>query len=112
MTEPDAPETVSGTAPESPDERRKRRTEERRRRLRRRLVWLPFWGGAGLVGLVVLLVIVARFAVLTDAGWEVVRSVAPGHVEAVRAARDASRLATGTAPSPLTTAWSSMFWAA
>jgi DNA-binding MarR family transcriptional regulator len=25
-------------------------------------------------------------AVLTDAGWEVVRSVAPGHVEAVRAA--------------------------
>src|SRR3712207_9433422 len=25
-------------------------------------------------------------AVLTDAGWEVVRSVAPGHVEAVRSA--------------------------
>ena len=27
-----------------------------------------------------------NLAVLTDAGWEVVRSVAPGHVEAVRAA--------------------------
>ena len=52
----------------TPEQRREEIRRTRAARRRRRLIWLPFWGGAGLVGLVVLIAIGLRVAVLTDTG--------------------------------------------
>ncbi|HEX8570397.1 MAG TPA: translocation/assembly module TamB domain-containing protein [Caulobacteraceae bacterium] len=52
----------------SPEERRLEIRRQRAARRRRRLIWIPFWGGAGLVALVVLLAVGIRVAVLTDTG--------------------------------------------
>jgi len=50
----------------SPD--RHERAKERLAKRRFRLIWLPFWAGGGLVGLLLLALLVARFALLTDTG--------------------------------------------
>jgi translocation and assembly module TamB len=53
---------------ETPAPDRREQAKKRLARRRFRLIWLPFWAGGGLVGLVLLAVLIARFAVLTDTG--------------------------------------------
>ena len=62
MTDPaaDTPQEVA--------ERREHRRKERAAKRRFRLIWLPFWAGGGLVALVLLLAVGARFVMLTDTG--------------------------------------------
>lgn len=56
------------TAAAAPQETRHERARKRLAKRRFRLIWLPFWAGGGLVGLLLLLIVVARFVVLTETG--------------------------------------------
>lgn len=51
-----------------PAEPRRERAKKRLSKRRFRLIWLPFWAGGGLVGLLVAVLLVARFGILTDTG--------------------------------------------
>jgi translocation and assembly module TamB len=66
-------------APEAPREAAKTRLRHRRRRL----IWLPFWAGGGLVGLLLVLLFVARFAILTDTG----RTTLVGYLDGLKLSR-------------------------
>ena len=52
----------------TPSPARREQAEARLKKRRFRLVWLPFWAGGGLVALLLTVVLVARFAILTDTG--------------------------------------------
>lgn len=59
------------------------RAERRLKKRRFRLIWLPFWAGGGLVALIVVAVLVARFALLTDTG----RNTLVGYLDGLEISR-------------------------
>lgn len=67
----------------APQETRREQAEKRLKKRRFRLVWLPFWAGGGLVALLVTVVLVARFALLTDVG----RNTLVGYLDGLELSR-------------------------
>ena len=67
----------------SPPATLRERAETRLKKRRFRLIWLPFWAGGGLVGLVVVALLVARFALLTDTG----RNTLVGYLDGLEISR-------------------------
>lgn len=67
----------------APQETRREQAEKRLKKRRFRLVWLPFWAGGGLVALLLTVVLVARFAILTDTG----RNTLVGYLDGLEISR-------------------------
>ena len=67
----------------APQETLREKAEKRLKKRRFRLIWLPFWAGGGLVALLLTVLLVARFAILTDTG----RNTLVGYLDGLELSR-------------------------
>ncbi|MBW3617442.1 MAG: translocation/assembly module TamB domain-containing protein [Proteobacteria bacterium] len=71
------------TGPSTSEGTLRERAEKRLKKRRFRLIWLPFWAGGGLVALVLTVLLVARFAILTETG----RNTLVGYLDGLELSR-------------------------
>jgi translocation and assembly module TamB len=77
--------TEAASPPRNPTAKgaKRQEAETRLKKRRFRLIWLPFWAGGGLVALLLAVLLVARFAILTDTG----RNTLVGYLDGLELSR-------------------------